>query len=430
MKNRECEFVIVGTGAGGSTLARGLALKGCDVLIVERGRYEKEVGTLKDYLRIYDVSRSNFAHRHSLEGIMLFRAFLAGGTTVVSCGNGLRSLEKELVDLGIRLDQEFSEAENEIQILPIPDHLLSETARKAMWAAETVGVRMKPMPKFIRTGQCSNCGKCIAGCSHRAKWTARDYVDQALKYGANILYETTAQRVILENGKAKGIIVSTSEGEMKVYAKAVILAAGGFATPTILQRSGIREAGSGLFVDLFVNTYGVSSNGLNQINEPTMSLYSDNLHKDEGFILSPFVNPWQIGRLAELGPAGLRLPAGRLIGMMTKIADESSGRVLEDGRISKSVTDKDRKTLNRGCEISKEILVKMGADEASILFSKPQGAHPGGTSAIGTIVDYQLQTKEIDNLFVCDGSVLPKAPGLPPILTIVALAKRLAGILN
>ena len=53
------------------------------------------------------------------------------------------------------------------------------------------------------------------------------------------------------------------------------------------------------------------------------------------------------------------------------------------------------------------------------------GSHPGGTAAIGRVVDKDLQT-EIDNLFVCDGSVLPTSAGLPPILTIVALAKRLA----
>jgi len=57
--------------------------------------------------------------------------------------------------------------------------------------------------------------------------------------------------------------------------------------------------------------------------------------------------------------------------------------------------------------------------------SKVAGGHPGGTAAIGEIVDKDLQT-EVNNLFACDASVLPTAPGLPPILTIVALAKRLA----
>jgi choline dehydrogenase-like flavoprotein len=35
-----------------------------------------------------------------------------------------------------------------------------------------------------------------------------------------------------------------------------------------------------------------------------------------------------------------------------------------------------------------------------------------------------LQTR-IENLFVIDASVLPTLPGLPPILKIVALSKRL-----
>ena len=44
---------------------------------------------------------------------------------------------------------------------------------------------------------------------------------------------------------------------------------------------------------------------------------------------------------------------------------------------------------------------------------------------MGTIVNSDLQTK-VDGLVVCDASVLPTAPRLPPILTMVALAKRLA----
>jgi len=60
-----------------------------------------------------------------------------------------------------------------------------------------------------------------------------------------------------------------------------------------------------------------------------------------------------------------------------------------------------------------------------IFSTKPRGAHPGGSASIGTVVDNNLKT-EIDNLFVCDASVLPSSPGAPPIVTIVALGKRLA----
>ena len=102
-----------------------------------------------------------------------------------------------------------------------------------------------------------------------------------------------------------------------------------------------------------------------------------------------------------------------MIGIMIKIADESAGYVYSDGTVDKSVTQRDSKRLQEGTNIAKEILV-----------SKPQGAHPGGTAAIGKVVSKDLQT-DVKNLFVCDASVLPTAPGLPPILTIVALAKWL-----
>ena len=127
----------------------------------------------------------------------------------------------------------------------------------------------------------------------------------------------------------------------------------------------------------------------------------------------------------ELGAKGLALSDRRLLGIMTKTADDSSGRVNTDGTVSKPVTSSDRARIDEGVTIATAILIEAGADPRSIATSAPQGAHPGGTAAVGTVVDKDLQTNK-RNLFVCDGSVLPKAPGLPPILTIVALAKRLA----
>ncbi|MBM3156789.1 MAG: FAD-dependent oxidoreductase, partial [Chloroflexi bacterium] len=57
MQGKKHEFVVVGSGAGGATLARQLAKKGKQVLVVERGRYEEKIGTVRDCIRYYDGNR-------------------------------------------------------------------------------------------------------------------------------------------------------------------------------------------------------------------------------------------------------------------------------------------------------------------------------------------------------------------------------------
>ncbi|MDD4364052.1 MAG: GMC oxidoreductase, partial [Atribacterota bacterium] len=257
-----------------------------------------------------------------------------------------------------------------------------------------------------------------------AKWTALNYLDQALEHGAKIEYNVSAEQVLSKNGKATGVRAIGQNGSKDYFADTIILTAGGLGSPIILQNSGILKAGSGLFVDLFINTYGVTAN-VSQKDEPAMTLICSEFHEKQGFILSTYINVNPMVRLIELGAKGLTLPINRLIGIMNKTSDEANGHVYPNSTISKPITEKDRQRLKKGSAIAKEILIKAGAKPDSILFSKIQGAHPGGTAVIGKIVDNNLQT-EIKNLYVCDASVLPKSPGMPPILTICTLAKKLA----
>ncbi len=424
MNGKKFEFLIVGSGAGGATLARELSKKGREVLLLERGQYEEQVGTVRDTLRYYDLDRLTKLPRQSREGVILWRTFMAGGCTVVSCANATRCLETELDAFGITLDEEFAEAELEMRVSPIARGLLSEGSEKIMWAATELGYQMELMPKMIDPVRCQKCGQCSMGCAHGAKWTALEYLEEARRNGMQVRYDTSVECVLVDGGKAKGVRAVGPDGEKDYLADVVILAAGGLGTPVILHQSGIKGAGEGLFVDLYMHTYGVTE-GLNQIREPKMTLVNHEFYQSEGFILSPQVVLPRGPRFAEMGARGLALPTGRLIGMMTKIADEPVGRVYPDGEFSKPVTDRDRTRLQAGSSVAKEILIKAGADRQSIVISKPQGAHPGGTAAIGKVVDQNLQT-EVENLYVSDASVLPTSPGLPPILTIVALSKRLA----
>ncbi len=424
MYRDEAEFVIVGSGAGGATLARELALRGKQVLVLERGRLEPKVGTARATLGYYDLNRVTKYPPASREGILLWRAFMAGGSTVVATGNQVPALSDELEEHGITLEDELQEAAEEMGVAPIDEALLGEASLRIRQAARDLGYRMEPMPKAIDARRCGRCAMCTAGCPQDAKWTALEYVREAVEHGAEFRYGTQVQKVLTNAGRATGVSALGQDGMTEIRSRVVVLAAGGLATPVLLQRSGIAGAGDRLFLDLFANTIGVSD-GFGLTREPAMSLVDDEFHQSEGFILSPFIPLSRSGALVEFGMRGLTFSRRRSIGLMTKITDERRGRVYPDGSVSKTVTEQDRARLDRGIGISKEILIKAGADPGSILVSKPQGAHPGATAAIGRVVDSDLQTG-IDGLFVCDGSVLPSAPGMPPIMTIVALAKRLA----
>jgi choline dehydrogenase-like flavoprotein len=429
MRHERHDVLVIGSGAGGATLARELTRGGQAVLVVEKGAYATKLGSFRHMLPFFDGNPVTRVPRKSKEGVTLWRTQMAGGSTVVSCGNGTRCLERELDDFGITLDREFAEAEEEMGLAPIDDRLLSDGARAITEAAHDLGYEMDPMPKFIDADRCKTCGQCVMGCSNDAKWNATRFLDEAIDGGADVVYETEVKRVLIEQGSAVGIQGSGPRGECVEYrAKTVVLSAGGLGSPVILQNSGIGDAGSQFFMDLLVNTYGVTD-GVNLLREPPMAMVNHEFHADRGFILSPFANHNRLVRAMELGPRGMTLPTNRLLGMMVKTADSLTGQIFPDGTASKPVTGEDRARLDEGTAIATEILLKAGVDPKSIVTSGPQGGHPGGTAAIGQIVDENLQTS-VDGLFVCDASVLPKAPGLPPILTIVALGKWLAGRLT
>ena len=426
MQRFQADIVIVGSGAGGATLAKELAGKGKKILIVEKGPVVENAKTGTE-LQAY-----NFYDKHGLwsktaEGVFYYRTFMAGGTTVGSCANGVRAMEGKLKKLGIGLAAEFAQTEKELGIKPIPRGAIGKGSVRIMEAARALGVRMAPMPKMIDFKRCTACGNCILGCRAGAKWNALKYVKEAQGKGATLMTGVAIASVLVSNGRAIGVEGRNQSGqELEIFADIVVLAAGGIGTPVILQNSGI-EAGKKLFLDLFTVTMGLTRD-IGLTREPVMAGVS----LQKGFLLSPFLDtPFVMASVLPLSMRG-NLKIGqrdRMLGVMVKIDDDSCGRVHKDGLIEKIVTRSDAAKLKRGQHLSRRILVKAGVDPQTIVTTRIRGAHPGGTAAIGEVVDKNLQTP-VRGLFVCDSSVLPVSPGLPPIVTIVALAKRLSKFLR
>jgi choline dehydrogenase-like flavoprotein len=160
-----------------------------------------------------------------------------------------------------------------------------------------------------------------------------------------------------------------------------------------------------------------------------MSVGSTEHYESDGFIVVPVFPHWSLFALllAFMGPSALRRfpDYGKISGIMIKIKDETRGELLGGTSLSKPITPRDQRKLDKGLEVVKKVFQKAGAKEDSILPIKPLGAHPSCTCRIGEVVDANLET-DIRNLYCCDASVLPSAMGAPLVWTLVALGKRLA----
>lgn len=79
----------------------------------------------------------------------------------------------------------------------------------------------------------------------RTRWgAALAYLDPARgREGLRILADALADRVVIEGGRARGVVVRTADGAGVVEAGEVVLAAGPYGSPAVLLRSGVGPAG-------------------------------------------------------------------------------------------------------------------------------------------------------------------------------------------
>jgi choline dehydrogenase-like flavoprotein len=291
-----------------------------------------------------------------------------------------------------------------------------------MTSARDLGYPWEKLPKMVDQAKCRpNCDKCTMGCPYGAKWTAREYIDKACQLGSTLLTGAKVSRFIAQQNVVTGVEFSLGGEAHKASAPLFILSAGGIGTPLILRASGIKNAGSGFFFDPLVVVVGT----LNELDSGREFPMAAGCHlEDEGYMLSDLIWPNWVREVFTLRAGRVDRLTGhrKMAAVMVKITDDMSGTLTRYGWTNKRLTDKDRKRMQHGAAQARKILENAGAYH--IYSTGFTATHPGGTAKIGEVVDSDLKTA-YDNLYVCDASVIPESWGLPPTLTILALAKRL-----
>ncbi|MBP3736432.1 MAG: hypothetical protein J6I56_05370 [Lachnospiraceae bacterium] len=93
------------------------------------------------------------------------------------------------------------------------------------------------------------------------------------------------------------------------------------------------------------------------------------------------------------------------------------------------MTSADHETMKRAVEKCREILARMGVPENEQFLGTLNAGHPGGMLPLTAAEKDTLHAPVLpENLYVADATILPKSLGNPPILTIMALAKKITGI--
>ncbi|MEW7848486.1 GMC family oxidoreductase N-terminal domain-containing protein [Massilia aurea] len=413
------DAIVVGTGPGGASVARELARAGSRVLMLEQGGAVPLAGTVTQMAAMAAVpGRGAFIHR---DASLLVGGATLGGSSAVNFATAAAPPAAYFAAYGIDLAPSLAELRAELPLAPLPDALVGPMATRIMTAARAVGIDWQKLDKMIRPSLCRRgCWRCTYGCPFGAKWSARDFVEQAIGHGAALAAGSRVARVLLDRGRASGVEVLQGGRLQTIHAPLVILSGGGIGSPRILHASSLAPRHAPFFSDPVVAVMGSVADIDGGAEVPMAAGWHD---PQAGIALADLTLPRPMYQAfaAQVGRIDRLFAHQRTLSVMVKIRDDIGGRIgprWADKRLS----DGDRARFRTGERMARAILQEAGAHH--VFKSWHFAAHPGGSVRIGAGVDAHLQTRT-PGLYVCDASVIPQPWGLPPSLTLLCLGKRL-----
>jgi len=424
--------------------------------------------------------------------VMLPIGCSVGGSSTIFSGTCLRAPSRVLKrwqwQLGLT---EIDESEMELLYKAVEEYLFvqradpevaGENARLFLnTAVEKMGLSGGWLPRSAK--DCEGFGGCVLGCPSGAKQSMNvSYIPGALEAGAQLYTRCRAERIMVENGRAAGVdarflhMAETGESprRLRVNSRVVILAGGAIYTPLLLLNQGICNSSGMVGKNLHIHpSLAVVSEMDRYIGNPRgipQSSYVDEFEADgvmlEGGTVAPSVHAMALPYNGRKHREHMkRYPYSGVFGGMVSEA-ESEGSVSLTPRIKWRPLVKynlkgiDLERAKLAVTIMARIWFAAGArkvitpikgykeitnpqdlrdlEQARLVpedFTYLSAFHPMGTCRMGaspifSVVKHTCETWDLKNMYIVDGSIIPTALGVNPMLTIAALAMRSAGFID
>ena len=271
MKRRSYDIVIVGSGAGGGTVAQELSplcREGIRIAVLEKGpklREDEFTGLEVEMAKALYEDGGGFLTAEQTMTLAIGSAY--GGSTVVYTGTSLLPPERILRRWGVPgltftdIEQRARKymAENNVHLLE--ESLLNENNRLFVEGCRRLRYRAQQFPVNLKG--CRGSSLCNLGCPNQAKQgTNRVQLPRAERNGVEVVtrcqvhrievHRIEAQRTEAQRIENKQIFARVSEkpegdkgepstweaGDYQIDAKVVVVCAGAVNSPALLLRSG------------------------------------------------------------------------------------------------------------------------------------------------------------------------------------------------